>query len=69
MNLGLIERLPASESILLEQRDASLVVTLNRPDRANALTELFMRDLRALWAAVAKEPAVRCVVLTGAGRA
>ncbi|MET0736410.1 MAG: enoyl-CoA hydratase/isomerase family protein [Microbacterium sp.] len=66
---ALIESLPASEDLLLEQRGSTLVVTLNRPDRSNALNEPLMRDLRALWAAVAAASEVRCVVLTGAGRA
>lgn len=45
-----------------------LVVTLNRPDRLNAFDAQMMRELDALWSAVAESPDVRCVVLTGAGK-
>nr|WP_281363952.1 enoyl-CoA hydratase/isomerase family protein [Microbacterium immunditiarum] len=42
---------------------------MNRPHRANALTEPLMRDLRALWDAVSSTTGIRAVVLTGAGSA
>ncbi|HXP75107.1 MAG TPA: enoyl-CoA hydratase-related protein [Stellaceae bacterium] len=45
-----------------------LVVTLNRPEVANALNTQMGRDLRDLWAGLIAEPGdLRCVVLTGAG--
>jgi len=59
-----------AEPVLLTRREGStLVVTLNRPDRANAMDQATLDALRALWRAVAADPEVRCVVLTGAGRA
>ncbi|MFB4308198.1 enoyl-CoA hydratase/isomerase family protein [Actinomadura sp. GTD37] len=45
-----------------------LLVTLNRPDRLNAFDARMMRELSALWDAVAGNPDVRCVVVTGAGK-
>jgi enoyl-CoA hydratase len=45
-----------------------LLVTLDRPQAANALNSRMMRDLEALWTGLTAAPgAVRCVVLTGAG--
>lgn len=44
-------------------------VTLNRPDRLNALTGALMRDLRDALSDLAADEAVRAIVLTGAGRA
>jgi enoyl-CoA hydratase len=45
-----------------------LVVTLNRPEVANALNTQMGRDLEALWSGLIAAPGdVRCVVLTGAG--
>src|ERR1041384_1485852 len=44
-------------------------ITLNRPDRLNALTFEVYRELTDLFAAVRDEPEVRVVVITGAGRA
>ena len=51
----------------LENRVA--VLTLNRPERMNALTKDMMGALRARLAEVAADEAVGCVVLTGAGQA
>jgi enoyl-CoA hydratase/carnithine racemase len=43
------------------------VVTLDRPQQANALDPRTLRTLAAAWRDVASDPDVRCVVLTGAG--
>src|SRR5689334_3326438 len=44
-------------------------ITLNRPERLNALTFEVYRELTDLFAALREERDVRCVVITGAGRA
>ncbi|GIW13751.1 MAG: CoA isomerase [Tepidiforma sp.] len=55
--------------VLLERRDAVALVTLNRPETLNAMGgELVPRLAEALAEAEA-DPAVRCVAITGAGRA
>ena len=56
----------------LYQHDAESSVatlTLNRPDRLNALTFEVYDELRAVVDALDTEPGVRAIVLTGAGRA
>jgi enoyl-CoA hydratase/carnithine racemase len=54
-------------TLLTENRDAVRILTMNRPDKRNALnTELTRALLEALRAADA-DPAVGAVVLTGAG--
>ncbi len=45
-----------------------VVLTLNRPERLNALNEVLVQELREACAAIAEDPEVRVVVLTGAGR-
>jgi enoyl-CoA hydratase/carnithine racemase len=55
-----------SDDILVE-RGPVAVVTLNRPKRINAVTFAMWRELGALFRGFAAEPAVRAVVLTGAG--
>ncbi len=50
-----------------ERHGAVLVVTLDRPDRLNALSPLMVQQLDAAWDEAA-DPAVRAMVLTGAGR-
>ena len=44
-------------------------ITLNRPERLNALTFEVYRELTNTFAALRSEPEVRAVVITGAGRA
>src|ERR1041384_2402096 len=56
------------ETIQLEMRDAVCVLTLNRPDRLNALTVEVAKDFKAAIAE-AIERGARAIVLTGAGRA
>jgi 2-(1,2-epoxy-1,2-dihydrophenyl)acetyl-CoA isomerase len=57
------------ETILIERRDAVALVSLNRPDALNSFDSKLRRDLRNAVREVNDDPAVRVVVLTGAGRA
>lgn len=58
------------DSVLLEIDDAGVAtVTLNRPDRMNALDDAMVTSLWRTMQAVDSDPSVRVVVLTGAGRA
>lgn len=53
--------------VLCEQRDGGVaVVTLNRPDRRNALSAALLSALRAMVAELDASPHVRAIVLTGA---
>jgi 2-(1,2-epoxy-1,2-dihydrophenyl)acetyl-CoA isomerase len=56
------------ETVLFERLDQVAHVTLNRPDRLNALNLQMIEDLRAAAAAIDGDPSVRAVLLTGAGR-
>ena len=49
--------------------DGVAVITMDRPERRNALTGDMLAGLGAALADVEFDPAVRCVVLTGAGGA
>ena len=57
------------KSFLYEVRGGVAWVTLNRPERLNALTFEVYRELTDAFAALRDETEVRCVVITGAGRA
>lgn len=61
----------APESFLYEHDTDRQVatITLNRPDRLNALTFEVYAELRDAFRALDTEPGVRAVVITGAGRA
>lgn len=60
----------APRSFLYEHdTDTSVAtITLNRPDRLNALTFEVYAELRDTFDALDREPGVRAVVITGAGR-
>ena len=53
---------------LTEPSPGVRVVTLSRPEAANALNTAMGEELLALWTALAADPTIRVVVLTGAGR-
>lgn len=55
--------------VVLERDGAVATVRLNRPDAMNALDLATKVALRDTLAAVGADPEVRCVVLTGTGRA
>ncbi|MGG1253433.1 enoyl-CoA hydratase-related protein [Brevibacillus agri] len=57
------------ETILYEVSEGVAVVTLNRPDKFNAFTEVMHKEIIAALKEAQKDDAVRCILLTGAGRA
>jgi 2-(1,2-epoxy-1,2-dihydrophenyl)acetyl-CoA isomerase len=59
----------ADELVLLKIEEGVATVTLNRPDRLNAMNRELGDQLRDRLQGAATDRAVRCVVLTGAGRA
>jgi len=54
--------------ILYEMRDEVARITLNRPDKRNALDGELVGELKAAFGASAADEACRVVLLTGAGR-
>src|SRR5689334_21964684 len=58
----------ASDHLLVELRDRVLYLTMNRPDKLNALSGEMMSGLVNSLQGAATDPKVGCVVLTGAGR-
>lgn len=59
----------ASDPVLLEIADGVATVTLNRPGAMNSLDIATKVALRDAVTRVGEDPEVRCVVLTGTGRA
>lgn len=51
-----------------DDRDGWTVLTLNRPDKLNALTVSVFRELRDHVSALRHDKTVRCVILRGAGK-
>jgi enoyl-CoA hydratase len=55
------------QTIKFETKDQIAIVTINRPDKLNALNTAVMDELRQAFAAIQEDPAMRVALLTGAG--
>lgn len=58
-----------TEDLLARNEDGVLVLTMNRPQRRNALSREMLGAMSGQLASAETDAAVRCVVLTGAGGA
>jgi 2-(1,2-epoxy-1,2-dihydrophenyl)acetyl-CoA isomerase len=57
------------EELVTERAEGAVtVLTLNRPDRLNALNARLMNRLPEVVKRIAEDDSIRCVILTGAGR-
>jgi enoyl-CoA hydratase/carnithine racemase len=56
-----------TDTILTQNRDGVLVVTLNRPEKKNAINNTMWIALRDTFKGAAQDDAVVCVLLCGAG--
>ena len=59
--------LPETSTLLTEERGGVVHVTLNRPERKNALSVQMIEDLLAVFGALGSLPELRAVVLRGQG--
>src|SRR5580698_3146112 len=57
------------DTLLFERREEVVHVTLNRPDRLNALNQALIDDLHSAAAAIESDRGVRAVLLSASGRA
>src|SRR5436189_2375065 len=60
---------PKSFLYTVDPASAVATITLNRPERLNALTFEVYTELRNTFRALDTEPGVRAVIITGSGRA
>ena len=56
------------DEVLYEVSDHVATITLNRPDRMNTISGPMLNQLTQLLLKADRDPDVRCIVLTGAGR-
>jgi 2-(1,2-epoxy-1,2-dihydrophenyl)acetyl-CoA isomerase len=56
------------QTILFDRSDNVVTVTLNRPERLNAITVELLADLRAAAENIAADKSIRAAIITGAGR-
>ena len=59
----------AYETLLVEVRDRIATITINRPDKLNALNDATISDIGSALDALLADSAVGGIILTGAGRA
>ena len=57
-----------SEDLLQSREGRVAILTMNRPDRLNAMSGQMLDDMVAALHRLAEDPDTGCVVLTGAGR-
>jgi enoyl-CoA hydratase len=58
---------PPEEHLLVEREGGVLILTMNRPERRNALSPSMMEGMAAAWDEVNANPDIRVAILTGAG--
>lgn len=56
------------ETIILEKKEGVATLTLNRPEKLNALNRKMTKELESAIVEIRKDKDVRIVVITGAGR-
>ncbi|HWG84124.1 MAG TPA: enoyl-CoA hydratase-related protein, partial [Deinococcales bacterium] len=59
---------PATDTVLTRLENGVLWVTMNRPDSLNSCNDELLHGLQDAFRAAERDPAVRAIVLTGAGR-
>lgn len=57
------------QHLLVKQDGGVLTLTMNRPEVLNAFNDTLLRELGDALGGAAQDDAVRCIVITGAGRA
>src|SRR5436309_5173084 len=63
-------RIPAMgyQTLLFELKDGVALITINRPDKLNALNDQVLEDLGSAAERLATEDPIKGAILTGAGR-
>src|SRR5262249_27358991 len=56
------------EYLLIEQAERIATITLNRPEKHNALSQGLLAELRTALDTIERDKEIRVVVITGAGR-
>jgi methylglutaconyl-CoA hydratase len=62
------QKMESDKTVLYEVDDGVAYVTLNRPDKKNALNDALISDLKTALGQANHDEAIRAVVITGAGK-
>lgn len=58
----------STDELLVEQRGRIAILTLNRPERLNAISRDMLNELSDKMVEANRDPEIRCIILTGTGR-
>src|SRR5436305_11539919 len=64
-----LEKKMPYQFITFERSEGVGTVTLNRPDQLNAFTPTMLHELSDVFKGMERDPLVRAIIITGAGRA
>jgi len=56
------------QNILFEVKNSIAQITINRPDKLNALNDATIEELDRVFTAIANDDSVNVVIITGAGQ-
>ena len=59
---------PEFETVMYEKKDKVTIITLNRPEKLNALNSQMNKDLKYAFKEAKEDNDIKAIVLTGAGR-
>lgn len=68
MNSNNLTATPVRDELLIEENGGIVRLTLNRPEKRNALSLKLLRELETAIGQIAGDPAARVVVVAGAGK-
>jgi 2-(1,2-epoxy-1,2-dihydrophenyl)acetyl-CoA isomerase len=57
------------DTIIYEKQEGVAIIRMNRPEKLNALSQQMLEELATALSSAESDPEVRCVVITGVGRA
>ncbi|WP_322516647.1 enoyl-CoA hydratase/isomerase family protein [Rhodopseudomonas palustris] len=57
----------SNDAVIIDKRDQALWITINRPDKRNAINAGVVEGITSGWKQAHEDPSVRVIVLTGAG--
>jgi len=60
---------PEDQHLLVERDEHVMILTMNRPERRNALSPSMMQKMSECWDEINADPDIRVAILTGAGGA
>jgi len=58
----------AYETILVEKKDKTMILTLNRPEKLNAMNAQMLQEITQVLAELREDTSTRFLILTGAGK-